>query len=268
MSTKAMIVSFVCCLISLTASGQNVVEQMNEVKSNPDYCYGEGADQDVQRATDLAFDDLCAQLAKKTSSAIDRKKVVGKAKRLQRQRGSQTRLLVYVSLSDFVKSSSAGSLSSQSAQSVEGSPQTLNAVDANAQTTVGQQPVNQTSASTTTVISTVSQPVSSLAVSSVDYAKAADVVAQMKMVKSEAALRKLINTDLSVGLLKECGTAANVRDIEGVYWFVFEKESKRYVAVLSPVKANGMRDNLDTKVEQKLSDYPNSNYGAVWFTLP
>ncbi len=265
MKTRTILMTALFTLASLTVYAQeNVVEQINEVKVNPDLCYGEGADEDVQKATDIAIDDLCARLSKKTSTDVDKKDVAKKIKKLERKRGSQTRMLVYVALSDFKASSSSSSSPSSSLISSSTTTTTTSTPKSQNQ---------QTLVSTAQTMQTVvpSQPVGQTTSVSKEYAKATDVVAALKMVKHFGALRNLLSVEKDDGRVKDYGTAAHVADSDKVYWCIYRKIDDyrlEYVAVLSPLKANGKRDNLDTGAEETPTDYTGNTYDWVWFILP
>jgi len=217
MKVHIMLMAFWLFVGSATVEAQDVVAQMNEVKGNAAYCYGEGADENPQTALNFALEELATELSKKTSVRVNVDELRGKASKLERKRGAQTRVLVYVPLAQY----------------------------------------------------NGAQPERNAAIRSSDYAKAADVVKQMKMVKSASALKKLLEADMEGGLIKTCGTHANVKDVDNVYWWVFRKgEWLQFVTVLTPVRENGKRINLETGEEQSLMDFQGSEYGSVWFTLP
>lgn len=263
MKARAMIIALISSLMTLTVDAQNVVEQMNAVKGNPDFCYGEGADIDPQKAHDLALEELVSELSKKAGIQVSKEDIRGKASKLERKRGEQTRMLVYVSLAEY------GKVTSSSANVVTPVKEPVQTIVQEVEPAVEQPSVLQPQQ--TVVIQTNDeerQPIGQN-VQRTDYSKAGNVVQQMKMVKHTNAMKKLLVADMEGGLIKSFGTPSNAKDMDNVYWWVFRKgEPMQYVAVLSPVKANGKRDNLDTGEEQTLLDFQGAEYGTVWFTLP
>jgi len=262
MKARVMISALLCSLAAVTVGAQNVVEQMNEVKGDANYCYGEGANTDAQKAYDMALEELVSELSKKVSARVNKEDVRKKASKLERKRGEQIRMLVYVPLAQFnAKSSTSATNTVPQRTSMPTATQT-------GTTTVGQQTTTAQS-QTTTVASTNDRQPLNIPATCLDYSKAKDVVSQMKMVKHTNALKKLLAADLEGGLIKSCGTPSNAKDMDNVYWWVFRKgEPMQFVTVLSPVKANGKRDNLETGEEQTLLDFQGAEYGTVWFTLP
>ena len=262
MSVRIILTSLLSFVGSMTVSGQDVVTQMNDVKGDAAYCYGEGADENPQVAFDCALEELVAELAKKTGKQVKESELRGKVSKLERKRGVQTRVLVYVPI-DSYKGASSTSTATTPAVYETTQPATQEVATAVSPPTTVQPPI----ASATTNQPTL--PVQHSSFSSADYAKAVDVVKQMKMVKSTDALKKLLAADMEGGLIKSCGTMANAKDMDNVYWWVFRKgERLQFVTVLSPVKQNGKRVNLENGEEQTLMDFQGTEFGAVWFTLP
>ena len=264
MGTRTIITVVLSAWMGLTTGAQSVAEQMNEVKDNPAYCYGEGADEDPVKATDIALDDLCQQLSKKNVN-VDKARLQKKVKKLERQRGSQTRTLVYVVLADY----QGGGASKNPSRSVEKSnyteSQPLSQTNTQVSEPVGQvtQTTPPTSPTTTNNDNYQSQQNNSVNSDS----KVNRVMNQMKAVKHLDSLKWLLTEAKEDGLIQNYGAADKVTDSDKVYWWVFTKgEPMQFVAVLSPVKANGKRDNLVTGEEKTLLDYQDCN--AVWFTMP
>ena len=261
MKVHIMLMAFWLFVGSATVEAQDVVAQMNEVKGNAAYCYGEGADENPQTALNFALEELATELSKKTSVRVNVDELRGKASKLERKRGAQTRVLVYVPLAQYNGAQPTSRTGATTAQKGEQPVVAATAV-------ANQPPVVQQTEPVSAAAPTV-QPERNAAIRSSDYAKAADVVKQMKMVKSASALKKLLEADMEGGLIKTCGTHANVKDVDNVYWWVFRKgEWLQFVTVLTPVRENGKRINLETGEEQSLMDFQGSEYGSVWFTLP
>ena len=80
--------------------GQDVVTQMNSIKLDKSYVYGQATHENADTAYMEALNDLILSIEARTKEKVDVKQVRTKAQKLSRQRGNRVQVMVYVKVEE------------------------------------------------------------------------------------------------------------------------------------------------------------------------
>ena len=227
--------------------GQDVVTQMNNIKLDKSYVYGQATHENADTAYMEALNDLILSMEARTKEKVDVKQVRTKAQKLSRQRGNRMQVMVYVKVEENTSSPAAN-----------------NAAAAN-----HAEPAANIAEPTATVEPSVKPSPQPAAASSINYGdnkRLAPLVKEMMSVDNLEAVIYILNARKRSGTVADWAPYPEAEHPERMFVLVLDPEYGIPLVVLSPENDKGMRYNItDNNKEESLSLY--TDYGALCFTM-
>ena len=233
---KRFLLFVISTIISLSALGQSISKQINDIKRSSHYITAEATMETEAKAYELAQELLGKQIAEYASEQKSLKKapnvivkdVAGKAEKMQMNRGSMVRVFLYVKKNDIIAADNTRILV-QNVQNENADSSTEHDADIinDGQSEWKQNTINEI-----------------LRCNSVGEAK---------------SLMDRLRTEMKI---KRYGVPNNCKNPEKCYWLIFD-EQENIITVLGT--GSSERTNFRTKEMDTLMNY--SGKGAIWFTL-
>lgn len=233
---------------TVTATAQDVVEQINAIKLDPQYFYGEASNENADTAFMAALFDLKINLEAKLKTQLDPDMLKNKVQKLSRPRGQRVKVMAYIKRDDVFGTS-------QAAPSTPTEPSKENQLRANVMIptqTPPSPPSQQTPTPAPALVAPTTPSISSLVSELMDTEHL-----QEAMMVLEGHSRR--------GTVAEFVPYSKAQRPQTMYLLIFDREYNIPLAVLAPEKPNGTRDNLYKNTEDSLSNY--SDKIAVCFTF-
>ena len=241
--------------------GQDVVTQMNSIKLDKSYVYGQATHENADTAYMEALNDLILSMEARTKEKVDVKQVRTKAQELSRQRGNRVQVMVYMKVEENTSSPAANN--APTANHVE--PATNIAEPA---TNIAE-PTANIAEPTATVEPSVKPSHQPAAASSINYGdnkRLAPLVKEMMSVDNLEAVIYILNARKRSGTVADWAPYPEAEHPERMFVLVLDPEYGIPLVVLSPENDKGMRYNItDNNKEESLSLY--TDYGALCFTM-
>lgn len=266
------LVLFIAMLLSAPLSAQeNVPEQMNQVKLDGRYVYGEATDENAAQAFDDAVYDLAYAVECGNGMVVDIERLKQNVEKMSYLRGKKTCMLVFIKKEILASCSGTDTL-----PLARTSPPAPTAGTSKPSIQVTLRPGPPAAAAPAPMASAPKAAPQTPA--ALTGSPSGDAAATGTGKKAEPLARELLGMENAVvayeklcqkkrqGLVADVGLPKDARNLEQVYVVVFDKSTELPLAVLSPVKANGLRDNLDDGSETSLSRF--GGIRMVWFSLP
>ena len=235
MKTRKTIIFLLLVMTTSFTYAQDVVTQMNSIKLNKDFVYGQATHLDADSAYMEALKELIISLEERLGGKdkVDMEQVKSKIKRLSRQRGKRVQVMAYMKV--------------ENRQTVDVPKPTP---------TIGDQP-SPTPSVDSVSMSSVPTPSVELSTSLYENKRLAPLVKDLMKVDNLDAAVYTLNTRKRSGTLADWKAYKDAEHPENMYVLVFDPQDNIPLAVLSPEKTNGMRDNLTNNKEESLSLYKN-----------
>ena len=233
---------------ALSVTAQDVVEQINAIKLDPQYVYGEASHENADTAFMAAVFDLKVNLEAKLKTQLDPGMLKSKVKKLLRPRGKRVKVMAYIKNEDVLSSPPA----------VPAIPTAPTDEDVSegivmmpSQVPPPPPPSLQAPPPAPAPVAPVSHGLSSLVKELMDTEHLKEA-----MMVLEGHKRR--------GTVAEFAPYAKAKHPKDMYLLIFDREYNIPLAVLTPEKPDGTRDNLYKNTEDSLSNY--SDKIAVCFT--
>lgn len=230
---RKIILTAVILATAASLNAQDVLEQINEIKLNPQYAYGEATHEHEDSAFTAAVYDLIVNLENKLKQEVNEKIIEKKAKKLSRTRGSKVRVLAYLRMDE-----------------INTAPQVSLTPD---NTTQQARPQNQQTSSMTESVNT--SQVMPPATNPAKQAIIASLVTDLMATEDIQSAVNILDTRKRDGSISAWTPYSKTKQPEEMHLLIFDKQYNIPVTVLSPQKANGKRDNLITNKEDSLDNY-------------
>ncbi len=241
--------------------GQDVVTQMNSIKLDKSYIYGQATHENADTAYMEALNDLILSMEARTKEKVDVKQVRTKAQKLSRQRGNRVQVMVYVKVEENTSSPAANIAAA--ANNVEPAANIVEPA-----TNIAE-PATNIAEPTATVEPSVKPSHQPAAASSINYGdnkRLAPLVKEMMSVDNLEAVIYILNARKRSGTVAEWAPYPEAEHPERMFVLVLDPEYGIPLVVLSPENDKGMRYNItDNNKEESLSLY--TDYGALCFTM-
>ena len=269
---KRFLLFVISTIISLSALGQSISKQINDIKRSSHYITAEATMETEAKAYELAQELLGKQIAEYASEQKSLKKapnvivkdVAGKAEKMQMNRGSMVRVFLYVKKNDIIAADNTRIL----VQNVQTESQKSGI---NSQ----QAPEEQEPQATTDFVS-LAEPIKSEADENADSSTEHDAdiindgqsewkqntineILRCNSVGEAKSLMDRLRTEMKI---KRYGVPNNCKNPEKCYWLIFD-EQENIITVLGT--GSSERTNFRTKEMDTLMNC--SGKGAIWFTL-
>lgn len=274
---KRIPILFACCMMAVMAWGQSISKQINDIKRSSQYINAEATMETEDQAYKLAEELLSQQITEFASTNESLKKapnvivkdVAGKAEKLQMNRGTMTRVFLYVKKSDIIAANNTRVLVQQ--QNVtkaveEEATQTEVATEEPAsskkQKKNKKQNEEETLASTTEPVST---PVFSNNDNTPQISASSSqntVIDNLLRCQQVTEARNMMNRLRVEQKLKRYGAADRCPNPSQCFWLIFNEQGQ-VVTILG--EGESERINYRTNEKDALSNY--KGMGAIWFTL-
>lgn len=269
---KRFLLFVISTIISLSALGQSISKQINDIKRSSHYITAEATMETEAKAYELAQELLGKQIAEYASEQKSLKKapnvivkdVAGKAEKMQMNRGSMVRVFLYVKKNDIIAADNTRIL----VQNVQTESQKSG--------TKSQQAPEEQNPQATTDFVPFAEPIESEAVENASPLTEhnADIIndgqsewkqntineiLQCNSVGEAKSLMDRLRTEMKI---KRYGAPNNCKNPEKCYWLIFD-EQENIITVLGT--GSSERTNFRTKETDTLVNY--SGKGAIWFTF-
>ena len=229
--------------------GQDVVEQMNNIKLDKSYVYGQATHENADSAYMEAMNDLILSMEARTKEKVDVKQVRTKAQKLSRQRGNRVQVMVYVKVEENASSPAAANIAEPTANIAE--------------------PTANIAEPTATVEPSVKTSPQPAAASSINYGenkRLAPLVKELMSVDNMEAVIYILNARKRSGTVADWAPFHEAEHPERMFVLVLDPQYNIPLAVLSPENDKGLRYNItDNNKEESLSLY--KGHRALCFTM-
>lgn len=256
---KKLSVLLVINMIPLFVFGQSISKQINDIKRSSKYICAEATLETETEAYKLAEELLADEVSKfssgqkslKGAQNVIVKDVAGKAEKLQMNRGTMTRVFLYVKKSDIIAADNTRVLI-QPQITAETKKTTVRSEKKSEKTFVSQiESVNGTNANNTD-IHPLNLPIK----------WQQEVIDDLLSCLTNVEAMKLMNRLQAEHKLKKYGAANSCQNPEHSFWLIFDEQGK-IITILG--EGQSVRTNFRTQTKEELSKY--SGMGAIWFTL-
>lgn len=231
-----------------TVTAQDVVEQINAIKLDPQYIYGEASHENADTAFMAAVLDLKMNLEAKLKTQLDPGMLKNKVKKLSRPRGQRVKVMAYIknedvlSIPPVVPSTPTASTDEDDSEGIVMMPSQIPPPP----------PSLQAPPPAPAPVASATPSLSSLVKELMDT----EHLREALMVLEGHSRR---------GTVGEFVPYSKAQRPQTMYLLIFDREYNIPLAVLTPEKSNGTRDNLYKNTEDSLSNY--SDKIAVCFTV-
>ena len=231
-----------------TVTAQDVVEQINAIKLDPQYIYGEASNENADTAFMAAVFDLKMNLEAKLKTQLDPGMLKNKVKKLSRPRGQRVKVMAYIKNEDVlsippaVPTTPTAPIDEEASEGIVMMP---------SQVPPPPPPSLQAPPPAPAQVASTTPGLSSLVKELMDTEHL-----QEALMVLEGHNRR--------GTVGEFVPYSKAQRPQTMYLLIFDREYNIPLAVLTPEKSNGTRDNLYKNSEDSLSNY--SDKIAVCFT--
>ena len=240
MKTFRIVILMAFCLSGLRVHSQDVLEQINAVKLDPEYVWGEATHEIADSAYEAALEELNLAISSRIQRELDHRDLRKHARRLQRPRGQRIRVLAYIKLSDVMK----------------------DAAPVTPPSTSSTKPTINVSVATPSQTPPPPPPPPAIPATS---GKLGTLVGELMATNDLKAALLLLDERKSSGDIASWSPYSKTSHPEGMYLLIYDREYNIPLAILSPENASGMRRNLSNNTEESLSSYQDKQ--AVCFSL-
>ncbi len=242
MNIRTFITSALFSLIMPAVSAQDIVEKMNAIKLDTQYVYGEASHENADTAFQIALSDLKIYLEVSKRTTVEISKLKRCVQSLSRPRGQRVKVLVYAKVQDLLNTSASA-------------PPTVAAPTPQPAAQPAPQPAQQVAA----------QPETQAEMSENTQPILGSLVNELMETEHLQEALLVLEAHKKRGTLREIKPYSKAGQPKTMYLLIFDREYNIPLAVLSPEKPSGKRDNLNKRSEESLSDY--SDKIAVCFSF-
>lgn len=248
MNTRTTIaIAMMATALSVTA--QDVVEQINAIKLDPQYVYGEASHENADTAFMAAVFDLKMNLEVKLKTQLDPGMLKNKVRKLSRPRGKRVKVMAYIRNEDVLGIPPA-------VPSIPAAP-----TDEDASEGIVMMP-SQVPPPPPPPVQTP-QPAPSATTAATP--RLASLVTELMDTEHLQEALMVLEGHKRRGTVPEFAPYAKANHPKDMYLLIFDREYNIPLAVLTPEKPDGKRDNLYKNSEDALSNYADKI--AVCFTI-
>ena len=248
--------------------GQDVVTQMNSIKLDKSYVYGQATHENADTAYMEALNDLILSMEARTKEKVDVKQVRTKAQKLSRQRGNRMQVMVYVKVEENTSSPAANiaAAANHAEPAANIAEPTANIAEPAANIAEPTANIAEPTATVEPSVKPSHQPAAASSINYGDNKRLAPLVKEMMSVDNLEAVIYILNARKRSGTVADWAPYPEAEHPERMFVLVLDLEYGIPLVVLSPENDKGMRYNItDNNKEESLSLY--TDYGALCFTM-
>ena len=228
-----------------TVSAQDVVEKINAIKLDPQYIYGEASHENADTAFMAALLDLKINLEAKLKKQLDPGILKNKVQKLSRPRGQRVKVMAYIKNEDVSSLPPA-------IPSIPTEPSKEDALEK-----IVMKPLQ--------VTPSLQTPPPAAASTAPTMPMLSSLVGELMDTEHLQEALMVLEGHTRRGTVGKFVPYSKAQHPQTMYLLIFDREYNIPLAVLTPEKPNGTRDNLYKNVEDSLSNY--SDKIAVCFTI-
>ena len=236
----------VVCILEVGAQ-DDLLQQVNAIKTDKRYVWGEAMNEDEEEAFSVALTTMKLKLEGRLNAKVDDQELLSKTKRIVRSMGDTKRVTAYIEVEE---------VKSVPPKEVEEARTTPPRKVEEAKTTASV-PVAPKQEKQTTTSEASSAP-------GLDKTMG-DIVAELMDAQHLQGAVTVLERFKRAGIIQQYMPFPKETNPQVAYLLILDAEYNIPLAVLSPEKNNGKRDNLVSGNEETLSDYHEKL--AVCFSL-